>query len=128
MKKPEDICSDFNEWPYIWMGMKEDIPYGKEILNKMRPFIEYLIEIGLGRKTIRNHMDNLWLLGGEIIRDVSMHNDYKVLPETRLRGAIGLDGGPYCSDLNKQERNSFDVTCRKFHKFQSLKNSNDDLK
>jgi biotin operon repressor len=36
-----------------------------------RPFIEHLIELNLSRKTIRKHIDNLWILGGEIIRDLN---------------------------------------------------------
>jgi hypothetical protein len=36
-----------------------------------RPFIEHLAASSLSPKTIRRHMDNLWLLGGDIIRDLS---------------------------------------------------------
>ena len=35
-----------------------------------RPFLEHLVELELSRKTIRKHVNNLWLLGGEITRDL----------------------------------------------------------
>ncbi len=35
-----------------------------------RPFLEYLVaRVDLPPKTIQEHVDNLWALGGEIIRD-----------------------------------------------------------
>lgn len=90
MKTPEDIYSDFPEWPMRWMGIEEDVPYGKGILQVMRPFIENLIAGGLSVKTIKKHMDNLWLLGGEIIRDMSMNNEYKKIPPSKkLRNSSG---------------------------------------
>ncbi len=118
MKRPEDICPDFPEWPDRWHGVKKDIPYGQSILDAMRPFVEHLISRGLKEKTIRNHMDNLWLLGGEIIRDVSTCDQYDVPPDQILRDSVGTDGGPYCRHLHSEaEVNSFDATCRKLHKF-----------
>ena len=58
MKTPEDICPDFREWPDRWAGVKEDVPYGRGVLDAMRPFVVHLISQGLKEKTIRNHMDN----------------------------------------------------------------------
>jgi len=52
------------------VGGEEDIPYGKGLVNEMTPFLEDLIQQGLTKKTIRKHVENLWLLGGEIIRSV----------------------------------------------------------
>ena len=118
MKTPETICPDFPEWPDRWMGVEEDKPYGQGLLDEMRPFVEQLIASGLKDRTIRNHMDNLWLLGGEIIRDVSMDDEYDVPPGQILRESVGSDGGPYCRHLDTEsEQKSFDATCRKLHKF-----------
>jgi hypothetical protein len=36
-----------------------------------RPFPEYPASTSLSRKTIRKHVDNLRVLGGEIIRDLN---------------------------------------------------------
>lgn len=118
MKSPEDICPDFPEWPDRWMGVQKDKPYGQGILCAMRPFVEHLISRGLTVKTIRRHMDNLWILGSEIIRDVSTFDQYDVPPEQNLRGSVGTDGGPYCRHLHSEsEVKSFDATCRNLHKF-----------
>jgi site-specific DNA-cytosine methylase len=40
------------------------------LLACFRPFIEHLASSSLSPKTIRKHVDNLWILGGEIIRDL----------------------------------------------------------
>ena len=126
MKKAEDIYSDFNEWPMRWMGMKEDVKYGQDILQVMKPFIESLIANGLSTKTIKKHMDNLWLLGGEIIRDVSMNNEYdKISSTAKVRTSVRPDGGPYCRHLDvESDLRSFDSTCRKLHNFLEGKKKN----
>ena len=122
MKTPEDICPDFSEWPDRWMGVQRDKAYGQGILDAMRPFVEHLISRGLKINTIRSHMDNLWVLGGEIIRDVSTFDQYDVPPDQNLRDSIGPDGGPYCRHLHSEsEVKSFDATCRKLHKFLEAK-------
>jgi hypothetical protein len=41
------------------------------LLACFRPFIAHLASSNLSRKTIQKHVDNLWILGGEIIRDVN---------------------------------------------------------
>ena len=117
MTTPEDICPDFPEWPDRWAGVKEDVTYGNGLLNAMRPFVVHLISRGLKPKTLRGHMDNLWLLGGEIIRSVSMFDQYDVPPEENLRRNVDADGGPYCRHLHSEfQERSYDATCRKLHK------------
>jgi len=39
---------------------------GHALMVCFRPFIEDLASSGLSAKTIRQHVDNLWTLGGEI--------------------------------------------------------------
>jgi hypothetical protein len=118
MKKPEDICPDFPEWPERWHRVKEDIPCGQGILDAMRRFVNHLIASGLKEKTIRNHMDNLWLLGGEIIRSVGMFERYDIPLEENLRRNVDGDGGPYCRHLySDSQKRSYHATCRKLHMF-----------
>ena len=50
----------------------------------LRPFIEHLAASSLSPTTIRRHVDNLWTLGGEVIRD--LHYD----PSLRKRAADRL--------------------------------------
>jgi hypothetical protein len=118
MNSPEQIVPGFCEWPDAWRGIEKDIPYGEGLIEGMRPFIVDLINQGLKRSTIRNHMDNLWLLGGEIIRSVSTHNDYKTSPKESLRRSVDQDGGLYCRHLTTEsDVRSYDATCKKLYKF-----------
>jgi len=52
------------------MGLEKDLPPGEALVVCFRPFIEDLASSNLSPKTIRRHVDNLWVLGGEIIRDL----------------------------------------------------------
>jgi len=118
MKTPEDICSNFPEWPDSWEGLPEDVPYGHAILKIMRPFIEHLIAKGLTKKTISRHMDNLWLLGGEIIRDVSLNGEYDIPPAKKTITSVDSCSGLYCRHLSsKNAQTSYDTTCKKLHQF-----------
>src|ERR1022692_3341246 len=62
---------DLDNWPHSWMGLEKDLPPGEELVVCFRLFIEHLAASSLSPKTIRRHVDNLWLLGGEIIRDLN---------------------------------------------------------
>src|SRR5216683_2267912 len=57
-------CRDLDNWPRSWMGLEKDLPPGEELVACLRPFIEHLASSSLSPKTIRRHVDNLWLLGG----------------------------------------------------------------
>jgi hypothetical protein len=114
----ETICPDFQEWPDSWKGEDKDVPFGEGLTEAFRPFIQSLINAGRTKKTIRNHIDNLWLLGGEIIREVNDDNEYRrFTPRQKLLDSIGPEGGPYCRHLDSEEESrSFDATCRKLYK------------
>jgi hypothetical protein len=121
---PPDLAiyvRDLDEWPRSWMGLGKDVPPGEKLVACFRPFLEHLVSTSLSRKTIRKHVDNLWVLGGEIIRD--LHED----PPLRrkdvgkiLRDVIDDEGGPLIHGGNSEpQQNSFDSTCRKLHRFLS---------
>lgn len=100
------------------MGVEKDLPPGEALVACLRPFLEYLVGSGLSNKTIRQHVDNLWTLGGEIIRD--LHEDpslRKVAVERLLRQALHEDGGPLIHNGSEEQQRSFDSTCRKLHRF-----------
>jgi hypothetical protein len=100
------------------MGLEKDLPPGHQLLAHLRPFIEHLASSSLSPKTIRRHVDNLWLLGGEIIRD--LHYDpslRKRATERLLRSMIHEDGGPLIHNGSEEDQRSFDSTCRKLHRF-----------
>ena len=100
------------------MGCAEDVPPGEQLVACFRPFIEHLATSGLSRKTIRRHVDNLWLLGGEIIRDLNLTpSQRKASVERLLRDQIYEDGGPLLYSGAEDEQRSFDTTCRRLHRF-----------
>jgi len=100
------------------MGLEKDLPPGAQLVACLRPFIEHLAASGLSPKTIRRHIDNLWLLGGEIIRDLHEDPSLRKLPaDRRLRDVIYEDGGPLIYNGSEDEQRSFDSTCRKLHGF-----------
>jgi hypothetical protein len=71
-------------------------------------------------KTIRLHVDNLWILGGEIIRDMNYTPSFrKVAAQRLLREAVHADGGPLIHNGSEKEQHSLDATCRKLHRFLS---------
>jgi hypothetical protein len=111
-------CRDLDNWPRSWMGLEKDVPPGEALVVCFRPFIEHLAASNLSPKTIRRHVDNLWALGGEIIRD--LHYDpslRKRAADRLLRHAIHEDGGPLVHNGSEEEQRSFDATCRKLHRF-----------
>src|SRR5947209_5299073 len=67
----EHYCRDLNGWPRSWMGLEKDLPPGEELVACFRPFLKELLASDLSSKTIQKHVDNLWALGGEIIRDLN---------------------------------------------------------
>ena len=124
MNKLNEICPDFPEWPDRWMGIEADLAYGEKLLKEIRPFAEFLAESSLTKKTQKKHLTNLWILGGEIIRDVNINDEYFIPASEKLMNSLGTDGGPYCRHLHSEaEMNSYDSTCRKLFKFMLKKNS-----
>ena len=113
-------CRDLDNWPRSWMGLEKDLPPGEELVACLRPFIEHLASSSLSSKSIRRHVDNLWILGGEIIRDLNYDPALrKVAAQRLLRDVVGADGGPLIHNGSEEEQRSLDSTCRKLHRFLS---------
>jgi len=100
------------------MGFPKDIPPGEKIVASFRPFLDHLLALNLSRKTLRKHVDNLWLLGGELIRDLHETPSLRKRPIADLVFEALEEGGPllYHGDSEAQQR-SFESTCRKFRRF-----------
>ncbi len=130
MKSRDSILRDCDTWPKKWMGIKEDVPYGAGIVEAMRPFIEALLDSGLAERTVQKHIDNLWFLGGEIIRDVSLENAYdKITPADKLRESIGPWGGPLCCHIYSEGAQQYYIsTCRKLCRFLDAKKKRPDVR
>jgi len=114
----DDYGRDLHEWPSSWMGLPKDLVPGEKMVAYFRPFLEHLIDLGLSRKTIRKHVDNLWVLGGEMIRDLHATPSLRKVPIETLVFQVIQDGGPilYHND-SEQQQQSFESTCNKFRRF-----------
>ncbi len=91
---------DFDEWPERWMGMEEDLDYGRRLLPYFAEFLQALLEEGLSRRTFALHRDNLWLLGGSIVSRVNMFEEYG----TRWTNSPGAWRAAASPDLSPDER------------------------
>ena len=111
-------CKDLEDWPRSWMGFPQDLLPGEKMVACFRPFLEHLIGLNLSRKTLRQHVDNLWMLGGEIIRDLNETPSLRKVPAEALLFDVLKEGGPllYHCDSEEQQR-SFESTCRKLRRF-----------
>lgn len=111
---------DLDQWPRSWMGVAKDLPPGEALVACMRPFLEHLASSSLSAKTARRHVDNLWSLGGEIIRELHYDPAARRVPaEQLLARAVHEDGGPLIHNGSEEQQRSFDATCRKLHRFLS---------
>jgi hypothetical protein len=118
----EHYCRGLNDWPRSWMGSDKDVHPGEQLVICFRPFLEYLVRCAdLSPKTIQRHVDHLWVLGGEIIRDLNENPSLrKKNIEQVLFDVLDDEGGPLIYGVSsEQQQRSFDATCRKLHKFLS---------
>ena len=102
------------------MGEEKDVPPGEKLVACFRPFLQALAASDLSPKTIQKYVDNLWALGGEIIRDLNE------TPSLRKKGiqqilddCIDDEGGPlvYALESEEMQQRSLDSTCRKLYLF-----------
>jgi hypothetical protein len=102
------------------MGLEKDLPPGENLIACFRPFLETLVASELSPKTIQKHVDNLWALGGEIIRDLHQDPSLRRKPiEQILANRIDDEGGPlvYAMESEENQQRSFDSTCKKLNRF-----------
>ena len=117
-------CPDLDNWPRSWSGGPCDIEPGQCLVGCFKPFLLHLLDLGLSPKTLRMHRDNLWLLGGGLIRALYHDPPLRNRPvEQLLSSACGDDGGPLIYHGTEEQQRSFDATCRRFHRFLQVNQS-----
>ena len=92
---------------------------GQQIVQLLTPFLLHLLDQGLAKTTFRRHRDNLWALGGELIR-LRYDDDELARKNVKdaLRQLIEGDGGPLMwPRISEPEQDSLDATCRKLNRF-----------
>jgi hypothetical protein len=92
---------------------------GQQLVECFKPFLLHLLDAGLSHKTLRTHRDNLWVLGGEMIRDFHFDPPARERPvQAWLDNAIGDDGGPLMHEqISERIQQPFDSTCRRLYRF-----------
>jgi len=90
-----------------------------------KPFLRHLLNLELSGKTLRQHRDNLWLLGGELIRHLHASPRLRRRPiEQVVLQVLDDEGGPLISyGATEQQQRSFDATCCRFYRFLKERNS-----
>jgi len=101
------------------MGLEKDVPPGEQLLVLFRPFLEQLAASDLSPKTIQKHVDNMWALGGEFIRDLHSDSSLRKKPVEQVLLQMIEYGGPLLYHGGEDQQRSFDSTCRKFRRFLS---------
>lgn len=118
-KTVKELVPDLDKWPGSWMGTEKDLGYGKKLLPFMEKFIIYLMAQGLSRKTLKEYVGGVWLLGGAIIKEVSIYSEYKKDPAKKLletvEGGGCLPGGH--EGMSQSHLESFAGMCEKFEEF-----------
>lgn len=114
-------CPDLLEWPRRWRIEERDLVPGQALLALFTPFLEHLrLDSGLTRRTLRRHRDNLWMLGGDIIRRLQEEPTLRQRPvrDTLLDLLDDDEGAPLIyPPLTEEEQRSVDSTGRKLNAF-----------
>ena len=99
------------------MGLEKDLPPGEQLVTLFRPFLEHLAASNLSPNTIQKHVDNVWALGGEFIRDLHSDASLRRRPVDRVLSMMIEYGGPLLYHGSEDQQTSFDSTCRKLRRF-----------
>ena len=112
-------CPDLHDWPRSWHVEPADIAVGQQLVELLTPFVLHLLDQGLAKATVSRHRDNLWALGGELIR--RRYDDVELAQQdvkAAIGQLIGRDGGPLMwPRITEAEQDSLDATCRKLERF-----------
>ncbi len=116
----EHYCRDLNGWPPSWIGLEKDLPpAGEQLLSLFRPFLEHLAASDPSPKTIQKHVDNMWALSGEFIRDLHSDSCLRKKPMEQILLQMIEYGGPLLYHGGEDQQRSFDSACRKYRRFLS---------
>jgi hypothetical protein len=110
-------------WPKSWAGTRADEPVGRRLVATLHPFMTHLQHQGLSARTLRGHLDHLWLIGGEIIRQLHDEPARRDKPtHALLLEAIQDGAAPLVGDLTQEQQAALDATARKLLKLAAASN------
>lgn len=115
---PQPLLALMDRWAQSWAGVTEDEPIGAALVAELRPFVVHLQTLNLSRKTVRRHLDNLWVIGGEIIRRLNYEPDLrKSHPRQLLVDTVAIGEAPLVSQATEADQRSLDATARRLLRF-----------
>ena len=87
---------------------------------EFQPFLVHLQTLGLSRRTVRRHVDSLWVIGGEIIRQLNYEPDLRsTKPRQLLLDTVAPGEAPLARNASEADQRTFDVTARRLLRFLS---------
>ncbi len=115
----QEYYAELSDWVEHWVFSKADLVYGQQIIEAFKPFIDDLVAHSVRKQKLHEHVENLCLLGNEIIRTLNMNTALQSLPVKQLiADSVDEDGGPYSHALDSQTAKlSYDDTCRSLHEY-----------
>lgn len=100
------------------MGDQRDLVPGQKIVQCFTSFLLHLAGSGLTKKTVRKHVDNLWVLDGEIIRDLQETPKLRKKPASEIIDTLRENDGPLLYHRRSEEQQrSFESACRKLRRY-----------
>lgn len=112
-------CKDIDEWPEGWEIDEGDIKIGHDIVEQFRPFIVSLIDRDLSKKSIKIYKNYLWVLGGELIRQINEDESERLLSaEELILKHVNEGGGPYwCHANDELDYAKYNSVCKRLFSF-----------
>lgn len=110
---------ELDDWPSSWEIEQRDREVGKAITKEFTSFLLSKIQQGRAKRTLNNYTRYLWILGGELIRQINDYEpDRKLSARELILDSICGEGGPlWLSAFDEDENKQFDAVCRMLYKF-----------
>ncbi len=115
---PDALTACMEKWPASWAGVQDDKPPGRALVAELRPFVVHLVDRGLAARTVRRHIDYLWAIGGEIVREFNYEPSLRNRPARQLLlDAVDIGEAPLLPGASEADQRSADATARKLLRF-----------
>jgi hypothetical protein len=114
-----EYCKGTDEWPESWAASDRDIPIGKQLVEEFTPFLLDRIQKGRAKSTIKIYAGYLWVLGGELIRQINNYEEERKLPSKQLiLNYVDASGGPLWRHARDGlDHRRYDSVCKGLYKF-----------
>ena len=112
-------CKDIENWPSRWEISKQDLAIGQSIRDQLKQFLISRIEKGRSKRTVKMYAGYLWVLGGELIRQLNEDESERgLLAKDLILKYIDDSGGLYWRHARDEvEHAQYDSVCRQLFKF-----------